>query len=106
VITFSGVVSRVAPVRQIGRPSRSIIPCRWEIVVSNYEDKTYLTVRGPETIVVDTFAIISKYEDVYLKEYATVPELATSLTDYFSFYNEQRPHQSLDYRTPAEVHFA
>jgi putative transposase len=47
-----------------------------------------------------------KYEDVYLKDYASVPELDTGLGDYFQFYNHDRPHQSLDYRTPAEVYFA
>jgi putative transposase len=47
-----------------------------------------------------------KYEDVYLKDYASVPDLDGGLTNYFRFYNHERPHQSLDYRTPAEVHFA
>jgi putative transposase len=47
-----------------------------------------------------------KYEDIYLKEYATVQELDVGLVDYFRFYNHERPHQSLAYRTPAEVHFA
>jgi putative transposase len=47
-----------------------------------------------------------KYEDIYLKDYATVPHLELRLADYFSLYNEERPHQALDYRTPAEVYFA
>jgi putative transposase len=46
-----------------------------------------------------------KYEDIYLKEYATVPALDTGVDSYFGFYNLERPHQSLSYRTPAEVHF-
>jgi putative transposase len=46
-----------------------------------------------------------KYEDIYLKEYETVPALEAGLTHYFHFYNHQRPHQSLQYRVPAEVHF-
>lgn len=46
-----------------------------------------------------------KYENIYLMEYATVPELETGLEAYFKFYNRRRPHQSLGYRTPAEVHF-
>jgi putative transposase len=45
-----------------------------------------------------------KHEDVYLKGYATVPELLLGLTEYFDFYNTERPHQSLDYRTPDEVY--
>lgn len=47
-----------------------------------------------------------KYEHVYLYEYALVPELEKGLHDYFTFYNHERPHQSLSYQTPAEVHFA
>ena len=47
-----------------------------------------------------------KYEDIYIKEYATVPVLFTGLSDYFDLYNYERPHQSLDYSTPADVHFA
>ena len=45
-----------------------------------------------------------KYEDVYLRGYETVPELERGLAAYFRFYNQERLHQSLDYRTPAEVH--
>jgi putative transposase len=44
-----------------------------------------------------------KYEDVYLRGYESVPELERGLAAYFRFYNHDRPHQSLDYRTPAEV---
>lgn len=47
-----------------------------------------------------------KYEDIYIKEYATVPALAAGLDDYFNLYNYERPHQSLGYLTPADVHFA
>jgi len=47
-----------------------------------------------------------KYEDIYIKEYATVPALFTGLGDYFDLYNYERPHQSLGYCTPADVHFA
>lgn len=47
-----------------------------------------------------------KYEDVYLKDYETVPTLERGLANYFHLYNYERPHQSLAYRTPAEVHFA
>ena len=47
-----------------------------------------------------------KYEHVYLYEYDTVVQLKKGLADYFRFYNQERPHQSLSYQTPAEVHFA
>jgi putative transposase len=46
-----------------------------------------------------------KYEEVYLKGYETLPEARAGLREYFRFYNDSRPHQSLDYKTPSEVHF-
>jgi putative transposase len=45
-----------------------------------------------------------KYEDIYLKDYELVPELEAGLRAYFWFYDEERPHQSLGYRTPAEMY--
>jgi putative transposase len=46
-----------------------------------------------------------KYEEVYLKEYASVLDAKQSLAQYFRFYNHERLHSSLGYRTPAEVYF-
>ena len=46
-----------------------------------------------------------KYENVYLKDYATPRAARQGLGQYLEFYNRERPHQSLDYRTPAEVYF-
>ena len=45
-----------------------------------------------------------KYEELYLRCYETVPELERGLSRYFPFYNHQRHHQSLEYRTPAAVY--
>jgi putative transposase len=45
-----------------------------------------------------------KYEDVYLKGYATMGELVFGLTEYFAFYNDDRPHQSLGQKTPELVY--
>ena len=47
-----------------------------------------------------------KYEDIYINDYNTVSALATGLENYFQLYNYERPHQSLTYRTPAEIHFS
>ena len=44
-----------------------------------------------------------KYEEVYLKAYANATEARRELSAYLRFYNDQRPHQALGYRTPAEV---
>jgi putative transposase len=46
-----------------------------------------------------------KYEEVYLKDYADGWEAEQSLDRYFEFYCQQRIHQALGYRTPAEVYF-
>jgi len=46
-----------------------------------------------------------KYEEVYLHDYQTVPAARTHLSDYFEFYNTERPHEALGYRTPHEVYF-
>jgi len=45
-----------------------------------------------------------KYEEVYLKDYETVPEAVQGLGSYFKFYNFERLHQSLGYRTPERVY--
>ena len=45
-----------------------------------------------------------KYEDIYLQNYETGEALLEGLQRYFRFYNDERPHQSLGYRTPASVH--
>jgi putative transposase len=46
-----------------------------------------------------------KYEEVYLKSYQSVGEAEASIGRYFQFYNQERLHQSLDYRTPHQIYF-
>lgn len=46
-----------------------------------------------------------KYEDIYIKGYENIPEAKHGLNDYFNFYNNKRFHQSLNYKTPAEIYF-
>jgi putative transposase len=45
-----------------------------------------------------------KYEEVYLNDYQSPREARIGLTRYFNFYNFERPHQALDYRTPAAAY--
>lgn len=45
-----------------------------------------------------------KYEDIYPKDYENLLEVQEGLKEYFNFYNKERPHQSLDYRTPEDVY--
>jgi len=60
--------------------------------------------RALDNIFVERLWRTVKYEDVYIKGYVSLPELLLGLTAYFAFYNGERPHQSLGYRTPDEVH--
>ena len=46
-----------------------------------------------------------KYEEVYIKDYQNVHEAKQGISGYMTFYNQERPHQSLNYKTPAEVYF-
>ena len=45
-----------------------------------------------------------KYEEVYLREYRSVTDAWGGIRDYFAFYNEQRPHRSLENVPPAAVY--
>ena len=46
-----------------------------------------------------------KYEDIFLHDYETIGEVRTGLGRYFPMYNDERLHESLDYRTPGQVYF-
>lgn len=46
-----------------------------------------------------------KYEEVYLKDYASPHEARSGLSAYLDFYNYRRLHQALDYQTPASIYF-
>ncbi len=61
--------------------------------------------RCTDNIMIERLWRSVKYEEVYLKEYESVAALIQALKLYFRFYNEQRPHQSLDGKTPAEVYW-
>ena len=60
--------------------------------------------RAMDNIMVERLWRSLKYEDIYLKDYESVPELIEGLRSYFSFYNDDRPHHSFGILTPAEVH--
>jgi len=60
--------------------------------------------RALDNIFVERLWRSVKHEDVYLKGYATMADLMIGLTQYFAFYNGERPHQSLAYKTPHEVY--
>ena len=60
--------------------------------------------RALDNVFVERLWRTVKYEEIYLKAYEGVAECRQGLEWYFPFYNHERPHQSLDYRTPWEVH--
>lgn len=60
--------------------------------------------RALDNIFVERLWRSVKYEDVYLQGYGTMGELTLGLARYFTFYNGERPHQSLGNRTPHEVY--
>jgi len=62
--------------------------------------------RALDNIFVERLWRTVKYEEVYLKQYGTLQDLLLGLTQYFRFYNQERWHQSLDYKTPDEVYKA
>jgi putative transposase len=61
--------------------------------------------RALDNIFVERLWRTVKYEEVYLRGYQTGEDAFKGLGRYFPFYNNERCHQSLDYKTPAEVYF-
>lgn len=61
--------------------------------------------RVMDNIMVERLWRTLKYEDIYLREYESVQALVEGLRVYFGFYNNERPHQSLGEKTPAEVYW-
>lgn len=59
--------------------------------------------RYSDNIFVERLWRTVKYEEVYLKAYTDGRQAKSDLNGCFCFYNTQRPHQALGYRTPAEV---
>jgi len=60
--------------------------------------------RALDNIFVERLWRTVKYEEIYLKKYDSLPSLLLGLTEYFMFYNDVRPHQSLRYETPSTVY--
>lgn len=60
--------------------------------------------RALDNIYVERLWRSLKYEDIYLRSYESMVELYQGIERYFRFYNTERFHQSLDYRTPDEMH--
>lgn len=59
--------------------------------------------RALDNIITERLWRSIKYEEVYLKDYASPREARQGITEYLTFYNYERPHQALGYQTPASV---
>ena len=60
--------------------------------------------RALDNIFVERLWRSVKYECIYLREFVTVSSVKEALLEYFDYYNHRRFHQSLDYKTPAEIY--
>jgi putative transposase len=60
--------------------------------------------RALDNVFTERFWRSLKYEEVYLNDYVTPRQTRQSISDYLEYYNERRPHQALNYQTPATVY--
>lgn len=76
-------------------------------ILKNKEVKISMDGRGRcmDNIFTERLWRTVKYENVYLRDYRSPREAMSGIDEYFDFYNNHRKHQSLDYRTPAQLYF-
>ena len=60
--------------------------------------------RAIDNVFIERFFRSIKYEEIYINSYESVTDIKRSVKNYIKYYNEKRPHQSLNYRTPYEVY--
>jgi len=60
--------------------------------------------RAHDNIFIERLWRTVKYENIYLNDYIDIPQARKGLMDYFQFYNKERIHQSLGYKTPEQVY--
>lgn len=58
-----------------------------------------------DNVFIERFWWTLKYEDIHLSSYETVSELRAGIGAFIRYYNEERPHQALKYKTPYEIYF-
>jgi hypothetical protein len=61
--------------------------------------------QGAHNIYIERFWRSFKREEFYLNAYSSIQVLRSAICVYMEFYNHKRWHQSLDYKTPAEIYF-
>lgn len=82
---------------------------RGEYIALWNQEKTKISMdgrgRAMDNIFTERLWRTIKYEEVYLKDYASVREAKGNIGAYMEFYNTGRKHQSLGYKTPAEIYY-
>ena len=80
----------------------------WVEYLKEYGVKISMTGKGRclDNVYIERFWRSFKQEEFYLNEYDSVQALRLSINRYIEFYNTQRWHQSLNYKTPAAIYFA
>ena len=61
--------------------------------------------RWIDNVIIERFFRSLKYEEIYLNPSNNVKDLKKQIQNYVYFYNNERLHQSLDYKTPKEIFF-
>ena len=71
------------------------------LIVSTKTGEDHRKGQALDSVFVEMLCRSVKYEDIYPKSYGSLKEVGIDLRSYFQFYNANRPHQELGYRTPA-----
>jgi putative transposase len=61
--------------------------------------------RAIDNVFIERFFRSLKYEEVYLNSYDDIRDAKNNIDNYIKYYNKERPHQSLGYKTPFEVYY-
>ena len=79
----------------------------WVKYLNEANIKISMTGKGRclDNIYIERFWRSFKQEEFYLNEYQSIKELKSAIDAYMKFYNHKRWHQSLDYKTPADVYY-
>lgn len=79
----------------------------WVNMLREYDIKISMTGKGRclDNMYIERFWRSFKQEEFYLNDYGSVKALKEAIRAYIEFYNQKRWHQSLDYKTPAEIYF-
>ena len=61
--------------------------------------------RALDNVYIERFWRSLKYEDIYIRSYETMKEIKKGINNYIMFFNTERIHQALGYKTPDSVYY-